>query len=153
MPQYAPLLKVAAIAASLTVAAGSTAATAQTATATEVTVAANQAWQTVHPSVEGGCTLQYQYGAWTTNPRVGLFHADGNKSHIAKPGYPLPGAPEGMLVAQVGSTVLGAGLATVIPAGVSGPLALMINDDYRGIYGTGLADNIGSVTISITCPR
>jgi glucose dehydrogenase len=99
-------------------------------------------------------------GQWTANPGTGMVGADGNASFLAKYGYPLPGAPEGLLVGYVGSTpptpdaappsVFAVGQGTTLPAGQQGGLYLAINDDILGLYGMGFADNEGTVHVKIT---
>jgi hypothetical protein len=59
------------------------------------------------------------------------------------------GAPMGALVGRVGSQVFLVGMGTTVPATASGVLELCINDDLNHIYGSGLADNIGGVFVSI----
>ena len=57
----------------------------------------------------------------------------------------------GALVGRVGDQVFLVGIGpTVVPNNLSGELELCINDDLNRIYGAGLTDNIGSVSVQIT---
>lgn len=120
------------------------------------TVQANIAWQDtgIVLSPNNTANIQYTGGLWTANPNDNygqLYNAAGNPVFIAaKPGYTLPGQDEGALIARVGTQLFLVGLGTTLPTGLSGALALCINDDLNGQYGAGLTDNIGSVTVSIT---
>jgi glucose dehydrogenase len=90
-------------------------------------------------------------GTWTANPATGMVNAAGNPSYTAKPGYLLPGRPEGCLVGRVGQGApFYVGLSASAPAGETGPLSLAINDDVTDRYGVGYADNRGAVTVEIT---
>lgn len=89
-------------------------------------------------------------GAWTANPATGMVGPGGNPRFIAKPGYALPGAPEGMLIGRVGKHVFPVGAGSSIPPGIRGKLELVINDDLRGFYGRGATDNRGALTVAIT---
>lgn len=99
-------------------------------------------------------------GRWTANPGTGMVGADGNADFLAKDGYALPGAPEGLLVGYVGSTppppdaappgVFAVGQGTALPAGPQGVLYLAINDDIPALHGVGFADNEGTIQVKIT---
>ena len=117
------------------------------------TVQSNQAWQdsgiTLQPA--NTASVRYTGGLWTANPATGMVNADGNDSFVAKPGYTLPGAFEGLLCGKIGES--GApfpiGNNATIPSGQSGNLFLCINDDLNGEYGPGLTDNVGAVNVII----
>lgn len=120
-----------------------------------ITVNANESWQKTGVTVgEKTVYIAYEYGAWTANPNDNsgqLYGADGDPSFImAKEGYALPGSNEGALVGKVDGTAFLIGSAGQVPAGLTGELELCINDDLKGIYGAGLTDNEGSVTVEIT---
>ena len=118
-----------------------------------VQVQANQAWQGTGVQVNGQswqlavCTG----GQWTANPATGMVGAAGNPGFIAKPGYTLPGQPEGALIGRIGNS--GApflvGNQAQLPRGQQGELQLCINDDLAGRYGAGLSDNLGSLAVEV----
>ncbi|MGY4526846.1 GMC family oxidoreductase [Pseudomonas sp. TE21394] len=118
-----------------------------------VQVQANQAWQGTGVQVNGQswqlavCTG----GQWTANPATGMVGAAGNPGLIAKPGYTLPGQPEGALIGRIGNS--GApflvGNQAQLPRGQQGELQLCINDDLDGRYGAGLRDNLGSLAVEV----
>jgi len=57
----------------------------------------------------------------------------------------------GALVGRVGSgPVFLVGDSAKTPSGQSGRLYLCINDDLNHLYGAGLADNSGSITVQIS---
>lgn len=116
-----------------------------------VTVQANIAWQDTGVTVSAGTGISVTYvsGLWTANPYTGFVTSVGNPSYIAKPGYTLQGAYEGALIGRVGENLFLIGAGATVPAGLSGPLQLCINDDLNGIYGPGLRDNTGSVNMLI----
>ncbi len=99
--------------------------------------------------------IAYVGGLWTANPGIndGNLYGPGGSSVIAtQDGYPLVGQPEGALIARVGSNapfLVGNGPVQT-PAGQTGLLQLCINDDLQGLYGKGLKDNEGAITVSIT---
>jgi hypothetical protein len=128
-------------------------------------VQANQSWQNtgIVISKEHSTTVTYVSGKWTANPNINngnLYDANGNPTFIAaKPGYALSGANEGALIGYVGTHPVGDGTDTplfiigngpcVVPTTANGTLWLCINDDLDGVYGAGLKDNIGSITVQI----
>lgn len=116
-----------------------------------VTVQSNQPWQDTGLNVTGRQTTQLSAsGTWTANPATGMVGPNGNPNYIAKPGYTLPGAVEGALIGRVGNNApFLVGGSAQAPAGQSGSLQLCINDDLNAIYGVGLADNIGTLQVSI----
>ncbi|MGR3964889.1 GMC family oxidoreductase [Pseudomonas sp. 910_23] len=118
-----------------------------------VQVQANQAWQGTGVQVNGHswqlavCTG----GQWTANPGTGMVGAAGHPGLTAKPGYTLPGQPEGALIGRIGPS--GApflvGNQAQLPRGQQGELQLCINDDLAGRYGAGLSDNRGSLSVEV----
>lgn len=89
-------------------------------------------------------------GVWTANPATGMVGPGGNPRFIGKPGYALPGSPEGMLIGRVGKYVFPVGAGSSVPPGIRGKLELVINDDVRGHYGKAFSDNRGALTVAIT---
>ncbi|AKJ03996.1 Hypothetical protein AA314_05622 [Archangium gephyra] len=118
-----------------------------------VTVQSNQVWQATGVTVTGQqltaiiCTS----GSWTANPATGMCGANGNPGYTARPGYTLPGAPEGALIGKIGDNApFLVGTSQNVMPGQSGMLSLCINDDLNGQYGAGLGDNVGSLVVTIT---
>ena len=118
-----------------------------------VQVQANQAWQGTGVQVNGQnwqlamCTG----GQWTANPATGMVSAAGNPGFIAKPGYALPGQPEGALIGRIGNSGVPflVGNKAQLPRAQQGELQLCINDDLDGHYGAGLSDNLGSLSVEV----
>jgi choline dehydrogenase-like flavoprotein len=118
-----------------------------------VQVQANQAWQGTGVQVNGQswqlavCTG----GEWTANPDTGKVSAAGNPRLIAKPGYTLPGQPEGALIGRIGTSGVPflVGNQAQLPRGQQGELQLCINDDLDRRYGAGLSDNQGSLSVEV----
>lgn len=123
----------------------------QNETQTELIVSSTQPWQDSGVTVSPGQTVkvEYQRGMWTANPDRGFFNAGGDYI-LAKPLYSLPVTREASLVGRVGNRVFLIGLGATIPENLSGQLELVINDDLQAVYGPGLADNIGEITVQIT---
>ncbi|HWB26244.1 MAG TPA: hypothetical protein VG738_12225 [Chitinophagaceae bacterium] len=116
----------------------------------QFTVQANITWQSTGVTVgPGAIAITYLSGEWTANPDTGLVNAAGNPNYIGKEGYALPGANEGALIGSVNGTAFLVGFGANVPQGLTGLLQLVINDDLSGIYGPGLTDNYGTVTVSI----
>lgn len=124
---------------------------------TLATTQSTQPWQSTGITVAAGqtVTLVYGQGLWTSNPNDNngaLFTAAGNPSYVAvQPGYTMVGQFEGALIGQVGGNpvfLVGNG-PTSTPAGQTGLLQLCINDDLQGLYGAGLKDNIGQMSMLI----
>lgn len=90
-------------------------------------------------------------GQWTANPATGMVGAAGNPRLIAKPGYALPGQPEGALIGRIGNSGVPflVGNQVQLPRGQQGELQLCINDDLDGRYGAGLSDNLGSLSVEV----
>lgn len=125
--------------------------------AVELTVQSTQTWLNTGINIAPGktMTIAYQSGTWTADPNTNnghLYDANGCPGiTVTQPGYPLPGVNMGALVGQVGSNpvfLIGDGPIPT-PSGQSGTLKLCINDDLKGLYGPGLKDNSGSVTVKI----
>ena len=122
---------------------------------TPVSVQADLAWQNtgVVLTASNKAQITYQSGLWTANPNDNggkLYDAKGNPTFIpAKTGYTMPGENEGALIGKVGTTVFLVGLGTTVPAGLSGEIQLCINDDLNALYGVGLVDNLGAITVAI----
>lgn len=119
----------------------------------EVTVPAHTPWLDAGVWCDGITRVWIccEGGRWTANPRGGeRVGAGGSRRHVAKPGYCLPGAPEGALVARVAGIVFLVAAARVpVPAGLRGQLYLSINDDVHGQYGVGFADNEGALVVRV----
>lgn len=122
------------------------------------TIQANQSWFDTGIVIQPGSTVTvaYQSGLWTADPQTNngqLYDANGCPGlTVTQPGYPLQNVNMGALVGQVGSNsvfLIGNG-PTTVPSGQSGTLKLCVNDDLKGLYGAGLTDNSGSVTVIIT---
>jgi hypothetical protein len=98
-------------------------------------------------------TIKYVGGMWTANPNLNggnLYGPSGSNVVATQPGYALVGANEGALVGRIGNNppfLIGNGATT--PAGQTGQLQLVINDDLDGRYGPGLTDNEGQIIVSI----
>lgn len=118
----------------------------------EVPVMANKAWQDTGVIVQPNSRtiVEYLNGRWSVNSMSGFVDAMGLPIVIAKPRYALPGSPEGALIGKVGSSKFLIGKQVIIPEGLHGKLELIINDDIDGLYGMGLADNVGSINVLIS---
>jgi hypothetical protein len=92
----------------------------------------------------------YKTGQLFISPQCGFVDADGEPRLISSPGYTMPGAPEGALIACVGGKTLPAGKFYEVPLGICGEIELCPNDDLDGRYGGGLHDNSGSIPAKIT---
>lgn len=124
------------------------------------TVQATQAWQSSGVNVPPGIevVIAYQSGQWTADPQTNggkLYDANGCPDVIVpadQTSYPVTGAHMGVLVGRIAGGrpfVIGDGPYGVLTA-TGGLLELCINDDLTATYGAGLADNSGSVTVSVT---
>jgi hypothetical protein len=115
------------------------------------TVYAAQKWQGTGVYVQPGQSLLVAWlnGEWTSNPAWG-FNVNGRGNPAlpnAKPGYAMPGVPEGALVGMIQNNVFLVGNWSKTPSQMSGQLYLTINDDLNGIYGPGYTDNTGSLKV------
>jgi len=122
----------------------------------DFTVESAEPWQnTGYVNVDKQYVIKYVGGLWTANPKVNqgnLYDADGSSIVASQTGYPMENQPEGALVGRIGCNapfLIGDG-PTKTPTGQTGQLQLCINDDLKGLYGKGLKDNEGTVTVSIT---
>jgi choline dehydrogenase-like flavoprotein len=121
--------------------------------AATVEVLANLPWQGTGVQINGlvprlaRCVL----GLWCASPAGGWVDGKGNPDYIAKFGYTLMGAAEGALIGRVGDFGIPflIGDLAQIPAGQQGELQLCINDDLLGLYGAGLKDNLGALTVRV----
>lgn len=117
-------------------------------------IQSTQTWQNAG-FVNAGCQYKIDYvsGLWTANPNINngnLYDANGSSVTATQAGYPLIGAAEGALIGQIGNNPpFLIGDACVTPAGQTGQLQLVINDDLTGRYGAGLQDNVGQIIVSI----
>ena len=116
-------------------------------------VESKKVWPSTGYSVPAGSKIVVTWlsGEWSANPAWGiLVNGNGNPGYPnAKPGYALPGAPEGALVGKIGNQAFLIGNTGVVPANLAGMLFLAINDDVNGIYGPGYTDNIGALKVMI----
>ncbi len=124
-----------------------------------VVVHANQSWLDtgIMVTASSSLTISFQNGAWTADPATNnqqLYGPAGDAAIIipaSQPGYPLVGAAMGALVGRIGTGsvfLIGAG-PTTLPANQVGNLSLCINDDINHLYGAGLADNLGQITVFV----
>lgn len=106
-----------------------------------VQVQANQAWQGTGVQINGQswqlavCTG----GQWTADPATGMVSAAGNPKLIAKPGYTLPGQPEGALIGRIGNSGVPflVGNQAQLPRGQQGSCNCASMTTWTGV--TGLA--------------
>jgi hypothetical protein len=127
-------------------------------------VQAAETWQNTGITVNPGDTIsiQYESGMWTADPKTNggnMYDAAGCTGlKVNQPGFTLLGENMGALCGFVGAQPVGDGSddAFLVANGysgtsqASGALWLCINDDLKGRYGSGLTDNSGSVTVSVT---
>lgn len=118
-----------------------------------VVVVADQGWQKTGVQIDGVVPRRVRWvlGFWSASPLSGWVDAKGNSNYIAPLGYTLAGAPEGALIGRVGDWGLPFLISDLgqIPAGQKGELQLCINDDLLGMYGDGLSDNQGAITVRV----
>lgn len=114
-------------------------------------VSARAKWQATPATVREDevATITYLSGYWRISPATGQLDAGGSRHYIAKPGYMLPGAYEGMLVGLLDGSTFAIGKSGTSPADKNGVLYLAANDDEVPLYGSGYADNSGSITVKI----
>lgn len=116
-------------------------------------VDAKQPWQNVgYVNAGKSYTIGYVGGLWTANPKInnGNLYGPEGSDVVAPSGYPLVGAKEGALIGRIGNFppfLIGTG--TTLPLNQTGHLQLCINDDLDSLYGPGLTDNEGHITVSI----
>jgi hypothetical protein len=117
-----------------------------------INVQSTQAWQKTGVTVDAAeiAVIEAPSGEWFISPQCDFVDADGGRRLISLPGYAMPGAPEGALIARVGGKTLLAGKHYEVPVGICGEIELCPNDDLDGRYGKGLRDNSGSITVKIT---
>lgn len=120
----------------------------------DFSIQSTQGWQNAG-YVNEGCQYQITYisGLWTANPDANngnWYDANGSSVTATQTGYPLRGAAEGALIGQIGNNPpFLIGDTGLTPAGQTGQLQLVINDDLSGLYGQGLKDNVGQIIVSI----
>lgn len=114
-------------------------------------VRASQKWQKtgIFISSRSNVRMTRIEGNWVFNPGLPPCDADGDLRFLGKPGYALPGAPEGALVGKIKNRVFLIGTTGLIPNGVEGELLVTINDDLDNQFGSGYSDNSGSILIEI----
>jgi hypothetical protein len=114
-------------------------------------VHANRFWQETGVFLRSGRQVSITArGTWAFNPLQGTTGPSGDRRAIAKPGYPLPGAPEGALIGKVGkSAAFLVGDGATYRARESGELRMVINDDLEERYGTGLRNNAGTLQLTL----
>lgn len=115
-------------------------------------IPANTPWVGTGVTVAAGETVKIRYtgGRWSVSPAASNLTAQGATRFIAKPGYALPGRPEGALVGRIGQGApFYVGNGYEVPVGQTGELQLAANDDVSGKYGRGYADNSGALTVEI----
>lgn len=118
-------------------------------------VDAKQPWQNVgYVNANKSYIIKHIGGLWTANPNINngnLYGPDGSDIVASQSGYPLMGEKEGALIGRIGKNlpfVVGIGIS--LPQGQTGHLQLCINDDLDSLYGVGLVDNEGQITVSLT---
>ncbi len=96
-----------------------------------VLVDAGDKWQPSGLTVQSNqrVTVSARGGRWMPNPGKGYCDAGGYGEN-GDEGFPLPGAPEGALIARIGKKVFQVGRGGGhVPHGAAGPLHFMANDD------------------------
>ena len=88
-------------------------------------------------------------GTWTISPQDQNLGPQGTTRFVAMPGYAMPGVAPGAVVGRVGSTVFLVGAGTVVPQELTGELELAANDDVGNQFGSGYADNSGTMQVGI----
>jgi len=127
-----------------------------------VIVYAGQPWQPTGMYISANDQVVYQYlsGLWTVNPAYPACDAAGVPGHLVRAdqgdSYPWTLVPERTLIGGIddlsiptGPVLVFLGDAAKLPAGYTGQLEVVIDDDLFGKYGAGLSDNSGSITISL----
>jgi len=120
-----------------------------------ITIDATEIWVDTGLDLKGSATLDIEVigGSWTANPENGMVDANGHAGLLAKKGYNLPEAVEGLLVGRLGFSTpaftFPVGSRCTIGPGLAGEVFLSINDDIDGLYGAGFTDNEGSLNVSL----
>ncbi|HEX3142870.1 MAG TPA: hypothetical protein VHQ64_02800 [Pyrinomonadaceae bacterium] len=120
-----------------------------------ITIDAAESWVDTGLDLKGSATVDIEVisGTWTANPENGMVDGNGHPDLIAKEGYSLPEAVEGLLVGRLGYSspafTFPVGSRCTIGPGLAGELHLSINDDINGLYGAGFTDNEGSLNVRI----
>lgn len=118
-----------------------------------ITIDATEVWVDTGLDLKGSATLEIEVisGTWSANPENGMVDANGHPGLIAKEGYNLPKAVEGLLVGRLGPSTpaftFPVGSGCTIGPGLAGEVYLSINDDINGLYGAGFTDNKGSLNV------
>jgi hypothetical protein len=124
-------------------------------------ISASHGWQNMRLRLGGRGILRFSTrGTWVFNPSQPPVGGDGaanlptgGRAHYTFSG---PAGREGQLIGKIGNAapfIAGAaGVHRVRPNEI-GRLKLMINDDYRGALGNGLADNRGHLRVRIGYER
>ena len=120
-------------------------------------VSAKHGWQNMRLRLGGRGILRFKTrGTWVFNPSQPPVGGDGaaNLPTAGRANYTFSGSAgrEGQLIGKIGDAapfVAGAdGMHKVRPDEI-GRLKLMVNDDYKGAVGNGLADNRGHLRVRI----
>lgn len=117
-----------------------------------VTIQARGGWQSAGITVDPNytTTIACQSGNWTIDADAGGCDGAGYAALIAGPACPVPGAAKGALVGRVDSTNFLIGDVTTVPAGLTGPLELCINNDAAAENGAGQAGNGGRLLVRVS---
>lgn len=121
-------------------------------------VHATQTWQATEINIRGpGLLTFHAAGRWRFNPGLPAVDANGDcrfptlGRHMYA--YSAQGGCEGQLIGRIGNGspfVVGAQGTYRIADNELGPLFLVINDDLHAGAGKGLADNVGSMQVTLT---
>lgn len=121
--------------------------------APETTFACNaqQRWQDTGIYMVAGerFRITWANGYWTPMVGQGLVTPAGMVAR-ARPGSPMPAAPEGALIGRIGTETFLIGEDVETVATQTGFLQCSINDTQTDTYGQKLLDNYGRVTMRIT---
>lgn len=114
-------------------------------------IRSDEPWQNTGVDVTGRQTTTISCsGTWSFNPAIPPCGPAGHFGLVAKPRYTLPGAPEGAMIGRVGNNFpFLVGNSVTAPSGQTGALFLCINDDLNAMYGAGLKDNTGMISVSV----
>lgn len=120
-----------------------------------ITIDATEIWVDTGFFLKGSAAVDIEVtgGSWTANPENGMVDANGHVGLLAKTGYNLPEAVEGLLVGRLGPNnpafTFPVGSGCTIGPGLEGEIYLSINDDIDGLYGAGFTDNEGSLNVRL----